>query len=60
MEVDRKEVLRAKLVVKAFAWLECRNLKNGSTGAEREKAKTKQRTAEHELADATEQFQKEQ
>jgi hypothetical protein len=59
MESEAKKKAADKLISKACDWLECRNAKNGSTGADKEAAKTKERTAQHNLASATEEFQKE-
>lgn len=59
MESDQKRAARDKLVSKACTWLNYRSEKVALTGAAKEAAKGRQRVAEHELAEATEKYQKE-
>lgn len=59
MESDQKRAARDKLVSKACKWLDCRSAKAGLTGQAKEAAKSRQTSAENELAEATEKYQKE-
>lgn len=59
MESEQKIALRDKVLSKACSWLDSRNAKAALTGAAKEVAKSKQRLAENELAEATEKYQKE-
>lgn len=59
MQKTAREKEASKVVVKACAFIGARNTKNALTGAAKEAARSGQRKAEHELAIAVEQYEKE-
>jgi hypothetical protein len=58
MESDQKIAARDKVVSKACSWLDRRNAKPGLTGKAKDRAQSKFRESENELAEAAENFQK--
>ena len=59
MESEQKLKARGKVAVMACKWLDARNAKAGLSGKALDAAKARQKGAEHELAEATEKYQKE-
>lgn len=59
MQKTAREKAASKVVVKACAFIGARNTKNALTGAAKDKARSGQKDAENELAEAVEKYEKE-